>query len=334
MADLKLSQSFSLIALNAQDSLYMTTAKKAALRCMAASVILEIYLEGGFMQSGDKLSAKRGTDDLSNLLPYRDAVLDPLIRRDPKINRNLNWWLKRASALPMGKLAQLEYAMADSLKYMDLLEEIPQLLGCDLYYVTSGVSVREYRGDIDEYSAQTEYIRAEILEDGSVTDETICMLWLLRESGCMHDFFSRNELEKVAVRMDGLAHSSPLAKQIYPMRIHRGAELAIKEMLHMKSAVLTTPMGSGINFAFPILERSHSVFIDTEEWFPDPQKRLEDVEARLSGNGHVYKTISRNGPVSLIKIDNIIYEAVPQAITVSRVPIHGVRLLPRYPGAV
>ena len=41
MSELTLQERFALIALNAQDSLHMTTAKKAALRCIAAAEILE-----------------------------------------------------------------------------------------------------------------------------------------------------------------------------------------------------------------------------------------------------------------------------------------------------
>jgi len=91
---------------------------------------------------------------------------------------------------------------------------------------------------------------------------------------------------------------------------------------------MKTPTGIGINFVFPIIERSQSIFIDTEEWLPKASQRLEDVKKRLQENGHNY-IIIREGAVPLIKIDNIIYEAIPEAIQ-GRIPIHGVRLR-RYP---
>ena len=68
---------------------------------------------------------------------------------------------------------------------MDLLEEIPNLLGCDMNYVTASVTMREYRSNEEAYTRITEGLRAEILEDGEMTDETILMLWLLRESSCL-----------------------------------------------------------------------------------------------------------------------------------------------------
>ena len=46
MKELKLSQSFAMIALNAQDSINMTAVKKVSLHAIAASVVLETYLDG------------------------------------------------------------------------------------------------------------------------------------------------------------------------------------------------------------------------------------------------------------------------------------------------
>ncbi len=329
MTDLKLAQSFSMIALNAQNSRYMTTVKKVALRCIASAVILEVFLDGGFEITEDKLNLKNSMLEQPQTLFYRETVLKPVFHRKDAEKGDLKWWLKKASTLPNSQLKKIEHAITDSLKETGLLEEIPNLLGCDLYYDTAGVKIKEYRSNLKEYTRITENIRAEILEDGPITDEIICMVWLLRESGCMHDFFSQNELEKVAARMNELYHSNSLAKAVFPVRIHRGIELVIKGFLHRKKTIMKTPFASGVNFVFPFLERSQSVFIDTETWFSNSHKRLDDVKARLESNGHAFIVLNE-GPVPLIKIDNIVYAAVPQAIY-GRVPIHGVRLLPKRP---
>ena len=47
MREWTFAQGFALLALNAQDSLHMTTAKKIAVRCMAAAAILEWELDRG-----------------------------------------------------------------------------------------------------------------------------------------------------------------------------------------------------------------------------------------------------------------------------------------------
>ncbi|WMT39608.1 hypothetical protein RE628_19690 [Paenibacillus sp. D2_2] len=160
-----------------------------------------------------------------------------------------------------------------------------------------------------------------------VTDEIICLIWLLRESGCMHDFFSRSELDKISAEMYKLYQNAPLAKVLYTIEIHSGIELAIKKFLRMKKGVVKTQVGIGMNFLFPILERSQSVFIDTEEMFSNSTKRLHDVRDRLEAKGHTV-TVLQDGQTPTIKVDNIIYEAIPYA-TYGRVPIHGVRLRPK-----
>lgn len=330
MTDLKLAQSFSMIALNAQSSLYMTTVKKVALRCMASAVILEAYLDSAFTQTENKLILQNDVLDQSHTMLYQETILKPLLNKKDRGKGDLKWWLKRASILSKKNIVKFEHAISDSLKEMDMLEEIPSLLGNDLYYDSAGVAIKEYRSNIEAYSRITENIRAEILEDGSVTDEVICMIWLLRESGCMHDFFSRNELEKVNARMNELFQSALLAKALFPIQIRHGIEIAIKQFLHMKTRFVKTTVGSTINFFFPMLERSQAVFIETEAWFSNSNKRLNDVITRLESYGHVIKVLEK-GLICTIKIDNLVYEAVPHAVYSTRVPIQGVRLLPKRP---
>lgn len=83
-------------------------------------------------------------------------------------------------------------------------------------------------------------------------------------------------------------------------------------------------LGGAIFSVFPILERSQSVFIDTEEMFSSLNKRLQDVKVRLESKGHVF-TVLHEGQKPLIKIDNIAYQAIPHAIY-GKIPIHGVRI--------
>lgn len=327
MTNLKLGQSFSMIALNAQRSLEMTTAKKVALRCMAAAVILEIYLDGGFTQTGNQLVLNQDMLEQSQSMPYREVILTSIVRKNTETTGELSWWLKKASRLPERILRKLERVISDSLKEMSMLEEIPHILGCDLYFHSAGVDIKEYRSDIQGFSTITESTRAELLEDGLVTDETICLVWLLRESGCMHDFFSRSELASISAGMYKLYQNEPLAKVLFPIRIHSGIELIVKKILRMKTGVVRTQVGSGMNFLFPMLERSQAVFIDTEQMLPNSVKRLHDVRVRLESKGHTV-TVLHKGQIPTIKVDNLVYEAIPHAIY-GRVPIHGVRLIPK-----
>ncbi|MBS5885262.1 MAG: hypothetical protein E6300_11555 [Clostridium sp.] len=328
MRDLKLSQSYSIIALNAQDSIHMTTIKKISLHCIAASVILESYLNGDFIEVNDKLSLKKSYLENPNITLYQEAVFKPLFNKKEIIEEDLNWWLSKASNLSNKYLKNLEVSMTDSLKGYDYMEEIPSLLGCDMFYKTAGLSLREYRSNMEEYSRVVEFLRAEVLEDGVLSDENMLMLWLLRESGCIQDIFSKGDLEIVDKRMHNLIINNKISKKLYNIHIYHGIEMAVKGFLNMKKNAIKTPTGTGINFVFPAIERSQSIFIDTEEWFPNASQRLDEVRKRLEENGHNY-TIIREGAVPLIKVDNIIYEALPEA-TQGRIPIHGVRLR-RYP---
>lgn len=326
--ELSFSQNFSLAALNAQDSLHLTNAKKVALRCMAAAAILELYLDQGFTMEKDMLTFNRRDLEKPEITLYQETVLKAVLKRKDKLRDTLEHLLTAVTKLSKKHLTDIERAFADSLKGNHYLEEIPNLLGCDLFFKTASVSLWEYRSNTELYTRVTETLRAETLEDGPMTDEAICMLWLFRESGCLHDIFSDEELNRVRTRMSELFESSALAKKVLPSTIHRSSEISIKKFLKLKRAAMITPTGIGINFAFPVFERSQSVFIDTEAYFSNKEERLRDVLTRLRENGHSF-TVLHEGTVPLIKIDNLIYEAVPSAIT-GKMPIHGVRLR-RYP---
>lgn len=328
MKELSFAQNFSMIALNAQDSLHITNAKNVSLRCMAGATILELYLDNGFTREGDILTFKRENLECPSITMYQETVLKALISKKDTISETLPDYLTKVTKLSKKMLKEVEYSFAVSLLGANALEEIPSLIGCDLEYVTAGISMKEYRSNSELYTRLTECLRAEILEDGAMTDETILMLWLLRESGCLYDLFSREELKRVAARIYELLDSSSLAKVVLPINIHKSFETAVKNFLKIKKEVMSTPSGSGINFIFPVIERSQSIFIDTEEFFSNKEDRLRDVKARLESKGHVF-TVIREGEVPLIKIDNVLYEAVPSAKQY-RIPVHGVRLR-KYP---
>lgn len=323
--ELNFAQNFSLIALNAQDSLHLTTAKKVSLRCIAAASILELYLNDEFTINDDILTINKQDLEHPSITLYQETVLKAILGRKESLSGTLSNYLTRVIKLSRKQLKEVEHTLVDSLKGTNALEEIPNLLGCDLLYYTAGVSMKEYRSNADIYIRLIESLRAEILEDGAMTDETILMLCLLRESGCLYDIFSREDLKRVADRINELFESNYLAKQVLTVNIHKSIETAIKNFLMMKKEVMSTPLASGINFIYPFFERSQSVFIDTEAYFANKEERLRDVKARLEQYGHIY-TVIRDGKVPLIKIDNFIYEAIPHAVRQSNIPIHGVRL--------
>ncbi len=324
MKDLTLAQGFAIISLNSMDSLHMTTAKRMALRCISAAAILEIYLKGCFAEEEEQLVLNKEELVQPDILRYQEEVLKNLFKKKTSLQGSFDWWLMKAATLSDRSLKKVEHAIIDSLKELNLVEEIPTLLGCDLLYVTANITMREYRSGSLEYCRQVEGIRSEVLEAGELTDEDIAKLWLLRESACLSEIFSKKELDNVLIRFNELYQSSKLANMLFHVCIHHMAETAIKNFLSFKKQVMSTPVGTGINFDFPFIERSQSVFIDTEAMFSKPEKRLEDVLNRLHHYGHEVAVI-RGGVVPLLKIDNVLYEAVPDAV-MGKIPIQGMRL--------
>lgn len=327
MKELHFAQNFSVIALNSEETNRFTNSKKVSLRCMAAAVILELYLNDHFTKQHDLLAFEK-QDDGKTLSLYQDAVLQALLGRKSDLRDTLAGYLESVTKLSRKSLEEIESAFSNSLKELNVLEEIPSLISCDLEFETAGISVRAYRNNADLYAKLVESLRAEILEEGAMTDEAILMLWLLKESGRLYDLFSKDELNRVAERFNKLQESNTLAKQVFPINIHKTTESLVKNFLNLKKNTIATPEGSGVNFIFPFIERSQAVFIDTKAYFANEQERLREVEARLESHGIAF-TVIHEGAVPLIKIENVLYEAVPYAKQF-RVPVHGVQLR-RYP---
>jgi len=324
MKDLTLAESYAIISLNSLDSLQMITIKRIALRCVAAAAILELYLNEGFTKLGDKYLLQKSILDQPITTLYQVEVLKKIFKKQDCLEGTLEWWLKKASKLSGRELKKIEHAITDSLRGVDLIEEVPNLLGCDLEYVTATISMREYRSNKSEFTKQTEGIRSELLEDGCITDESVVMLWLLRESCCLPEIFSANELETVLERFNELYQNNTLAKKLLPITIQNKMEVLVKGFLLKKKRFSKTLTGIGLNFTFPIIERTESVFIETEAYFSSADQRLEDVVKRLRKYQHEV-TILRAGVVPLLKIDNVLYEAAPTA-RVYKFPVHGVQL--------
>lgn len=165
MTNLSLQDRFSLISLNALNSTRNSTAKKVAIRCISAAGVLD-----RFLQETEEL-----TEDSDEYRSRLDA---------------LSVSLKEAAHLSSSAAKELEHTVYTRLNNLGLMTEASSLVSCDLEFSSAGNKILEYRTDSDEYSRQTESLRAELMEEGNVFDETVCMLWLLRESSCFYDLFS------------------------------------------------------------------------------------------------------------------------------------------------
>lgn len=299
MKDYTLSQQIALICLDAQTSNYNTLAKKAAMRSIAAAQALEsIYPATGHNSDSSALFA------------------------------NLESGLKHVRELTKKEAQAIEAEITTLLIADGTLEIVPDLLGCDLNYYTSGISLTAYRTDRTAYFGITERIRAEILEDGPVTEECFTLLWLMRENGCIHDIFSIKEQEKLQERMMRLSAEDEFRRTLWQAEFHSSLESLWKGFLRGKHNLFKNPYLEGINLAFPFLDRRQSIFVDFVIFGTNVSERRLAMIEFLNSKGH-YVTEVKNGEETLLEIDNSFYRIFPYVMG-GQFPIQGAYLLPVY----
>ena len=215
--------------------------------------------------------------------------------------------LKEAAHLSSSAAKELEHTVYTRLNNLGLMTEASSLVSCDLEFSSAGNKILE------------------LMEEGNVFDETVCMLWLLRESSCFYDLFSREEQKYLTSRINELYLNSLLAKTLLSVSIHNALDSAALGLFSKKKAIFSTQLGTGVLFQVPFMERSSAVFIESEELYCNAEKRLESVIARLEENGNEVHVI-RAGTVPLLQIDNLYYECIPTQHKYYRVPVFGVQL--------
>lgn len=297
MKDFTLSQQYALIGLDGQDSLHGSVTKGVAVRAIAAAKVLEEILADG-----------TAVDGLETRLDRSLSVVRKLKKKDARA---------------------LEREMAASLTAAGVLEEVPDILGCDINYYTAGVDMKAYRSERRTYLGITERIRAEILEEGAVTAECVCLLWLLRESGCVHELFSTQEQKLLQERMVGLCAEDEFAGILWKKEFHNSLELTVKSFLRGKGNLFKNPYLEGVNLLYPFLDRRQAVFIDFVVLGTSVAQRRQAVESFLTEKGHYVEEV-KSGTETLLRIDNMYYRIWPKTITCSRIPVQGANLVPVY----
>lgn len=299
MKELILSQQYALLALNGQESLHPSVAKNAVLRAVAAAQVLEIEM---------------GKADTSSFSEFSAALQKAV---------------QIAKTLKKKEASRIEQEVVNALKAEELLKEVPDLLGCDMDYDTSGIELKAYLSDEISYVRIKEGLRAEILEDGPISLEYAVLLWLLRESGCIHDLFSISEQSRVEERMTEGAAQDEQYRTLWEAEFHSIFEGVMNRFVKTKSKLFKNPYLEGVNLAFPYLDRRKSVFIDMVIWGTNVADRRAAAIEYLSKKGFTVEEI-RIGSETLLKIGNIYYRIFPMTKTAYKVPIQGVNLVPAY----
>lgn len=299
MKELILSQQYALLALNGQESLHPSVAKNAVLRAVAAAQVLEIEM---------------GKADTSSFSEFSAALQKAV---------------QIAKTLKKKEASQIEQEVVNALEAEELLKEVPDLLGCDMDYDTSGIELKAYLSDEISYVRIKEGLRAEILEDGPISLEYAVLLWLLRESGCIHDLFSISEQSRVEERMTEGAAQDEQYRTLWEAEFHSIFEGVMNRFVKTKSKLFKNPYLEGVNLAFPYLDRRKSVFIDMVILGTNVADRRAAAIEYLSKKGFTVEEI-RIGSETLLKIGNIYYRIFPMTKTAYKVPIQGVNLVPAY----
>lgn len=291
MKEYTLSQRYAMIGLDGTDSLHMSMRKSAVIRAIAAAKILE------------------------EISDWTDEILKERFNRVKNLKKK--------------EMRQIENEMTVFLEREGILEKAPDLFSCDMYNYTAGVEFKIYRSDKDTYLRIIEEVRAEILEDGPVSEESVFLLWLCRESGCIYDIFAAKEQEEVECRMTEVTASNESYRSLWEMEIHSGLESMSEKFLRAKRNLFKNPYMEGVNLLYPFLDRRQAIFVDFVIFGTSVQERRVQMMTFLSERGHYVEEVKR-GNETLLKVDNAFYRVFPKTISVKGVPIQGAQLLPVY----
>ena len=159
-------------------------------------------------------------------------------------------------------------------------------------------------------------------------EDIVILLWLFRESGCIHDIFSQEEQEKVRIKLIQAAEEKFLYKAILEQEFHSAVWLLGLKFMNWKHKIFTNPYLEGVNLMFPFLDRRQAIFIDMVIMGTSVKDRRSAAIAFLEKNGHTCEEI-KNGTETIVKVDNEYYRIFPSARSF-KIPIQGVELLPVY----
>ncbi|HAX73383.1 MAG TPA: GPP34 family phosphoprotein [Firmicutes bacterium] len=200
MKDLSITQEFLMCALNAKGKLPLD--KNVISVCIIAGAIIELLQNGDIQLEGNHIVA---TKDSKKDLSYLHSLLNEINVQDSiQINKLLS-----------------QYVLTFTDKKIDLLIlDISHELVKKQYAtkVSNGMFVKKERFIPNETGVDriVEKIRAELLEEGCISEETIALVTLLDKSNLIKKYFSSHESKKLKERLKEIRSTSQnqLVKQM------------------------------------------------------------------------------------------------------------------------
>lgn len=298
-----------------------TNSMQLTKRCMMAAQLFDFILK-------DNITALENVykfvEDTFPMEKESEKIAYQLLEGQSKPETIMEWiqYIDNMSTKSINQFAdQLLSELIDS----GLVEIAPSLLENDFYYRSAGVEIKEYRSSCKQYHIETEGLKAETLEEGEISDNTLCLLWLLKQDGDLKHFLSNEEISKLQDNIARIFRENTFGHQLYACHMKGNATRGLKTLASIKNEVMKSQFGVGAASRLPFIHRREGIFIETKEMFPNANQRVEAVKSILESNGHICE-VKSFGAVSLVEIDNVLYELFPDAIATTHISVHGVRL--------
>ena len=192
MKDFTLSQQYAILGLDGIESLHSSFAKNAVIRGIFVARELEKIFENAAEDMDPDTFSKMLQESMERIRHHK--------KKDDQI---------------------MEKEIYACLGEAGVMTQVPDLLGCDINYYTSGVELMAYRSDVKTRWQIVDGIRAEMLEEGPVSLEPMLLLWLCRESGCIHDLFSVEEQRQIQKKMISVSAANPVYRILWESEFHR-----------------------------------------------------------------------------------------------------------------
>lgn len=298
MDQLSLSEKYAIIAMDGLTSTHPSMAKSAALRSIVVAKGLEEII-----------------DMPETHLEEFTAKFMEMLKSAQKLNKKIE--------------KQVEDEIINLLENKGMICKVPDLLECDMNYYTSGLQLKAYRSQENIYCKIIEDLRTEILDTGTISIEYAVLLWLLRESGCIHVCFSAAEQNYVQSRMIQLSAKNTIYQIIWKTEFHSVlGELSIR-FLRVKQNLFSNPYLEGVNLVFPFLQRRNAIFIDFVILGTNVKERRAETIRFIRERGHKVEEVKLENE-TLLKIDNAYYRIFPYTKRVYKLPVQGINLVPVY----
>lgn len=288
-----LTERFAVIALNGAEVSKPLNVSISTKEYIVIAQLFEFFLH-------KKAAILNAEEDLSYVAKKREGILKRVL--DISTLNSIETCIDSVDNMDKSVLNSYIDELVNELNEDSIIEVIPSLLSCDINYSFSGIQLKQYRSSYTQYHMEIDKIKEDVFRDGDMEDNTVYLLWLLKNNGNINDIFSKAEWEQLENKL----------KKIYKDNLTINTLFASKLKASMKHS-------------WKAAQKKETIFIETEKMFADADERVANIKTVLEANGHNFE-LKSSGKIAIAEIDNTLYELVPGAVRQRVINIHGVRL--------